>query len=130
MFEAYKRTFDFYGRSNRKEYWLFILMFAIQMAVGAGVDIAFFNGLETYQQYELTGPAWGIVILGNMITSISVQVRRLHDINRTGWWVAASIVPFAGIALLVFDLMPGTPDCNRFGQPPGQSPAGVAETFA
>ncbi len=59
---------------------------------------------------------YGVAIL---LPSIAVSVRRLHDIDRTGWWFLISFVPVIGpIVLLVFPVQDGTPGSNRYGPNP------------
>jgi uncharacterized membrane protein YhaH (DUF805 family) len=48
------------------------------------------------------------------IANIGLQVRRLHDTGRTGWWWIGIIPIIGGIVLLVFDCLPGTPGPNKY----------------
>jgi uncharacterized membrane protein YhaH (DUF805 family) len=60
-----------------------------------------------------------LVTLGLLLPSIAVTVRRLHDTNRTGWWILISFLPLiGGIWLLVLTVLDGTPANNRFGPDP------------
>ena len=52
------------------------------------------------------------------IVSLAVSVRRLHDTDRSGWWLLLNIVPFGGIVVLVFSCLESTPGPNRFGASP------------
>jgi uncharacterized membrane protein YhaH (DUF805 family) len=53
------------------------------------------------------------------IPSIAVKVRRLHDINFSGWWVLLGLIPIVGnIALLILYIRRGTKGLNRFGEDP------------
>ena len=57
--------------------------------------------------------------LALLLPSIAVQVRRLHDLDRTGWWCWIVLVPLLGsILLLVWDCTPGTEGPNRYGADP------------
>ena len=57
-----------------------------------------------------------------LIPTLAVIVRRLHDIDRTGWWIFINLIPLIGtIVLLVFALTPGTPGSNRYGPDPKQA---------
>ena len=59
---------------------------------------------------------WG---LATLIPNLAVGVRRLHDTNRSGWWMLIVLVPLIGIVvLLIFDVMEGTKGPNRFGPDP------------
>jgi uncharacterized membrane protein YhaH (DUF805 family) len=80
---AMRRYFEFGGRSSRSEFWFFVLFYIIIYIIAAIVDAFIFGGGEGGGIGILTG----IVILAHLIPSISVSVRRLHDIDRTGWWV-------------------------------------------
>lgn len=61
----------------------------------------------------------GIFSLAVLVPSIAVPVRRLHDIDRTGWWFLVSFAPLIGaIVLLVFAVQDGTPGGNRYGHNP------------
>ncbi len=60
--------------------------------------------------------------LAVLIPSIAVSVRRLHDIDRTGWWVLIALVPLIGwIVLLVFHVQDSTPGTNRYGPNPKEA---------
>jgi uncharacterized membrane protein YhaH (DUF805 family) len=60
-----------------------------------------------------------IVALGLLIPSIAVAMRRLHDTDRSGWWLLIAFIPFIGsIVLLIFFVLEGTRGPNRFGPDP------------
>jgi uncharacterized membrane protein YhaH (DUF805 family) len=64
------------------------------------------------------------VVLVFLLPQLAVTIRRLHDIDRSGWWFWFAYVPLVGaITLLIFCCMPGTPGPNRFGPPPHGFPA-------
>jgi len=111
-----RRYAEFSGRSRRKEFWLFFLF---QFLVSAAIGIVF--GRPSYEQYSgffgfstsLTGPG-GVVQnlfgLAMFIPSLAVSVRRLHDIDRSGWFLllyAASALGGNLVALLVHRKNPG-----------------------
>jgi len=106
--EPYKKYADFSGRSRRKEYWLFALFYMIICLTLSIIGIA----TESFWLY-------GLFLLASFIPTIAVGVRRLHDTNRTGWWILISLVPLIGaiwfIVLCCFDSDPGD---NRFGKNP------------
>jgi uncharacterized membrane protein YhaH (DUF805 family) len=57
-----------------------------------------------------------LISLGLLLPSLAVAVRRLHDIDRSGWWILIGLVPLGGlIILIVFACLRGTPGTNRFG---------------
>ncbi len=71
----------FSGRAPRKEYWLFVLAGFIFGFIAAVFDIVIGTGGVGY--YGLIG---SILMLAILIPSLAVGVRRLHDIDRSGWW--------------------------------------------
>ena len=116
--EALKKYAVFGGRSRRKEYWYFVLFNVIVSLVLSAVDAL----LGTFSSSTNVGLLGGIYGLAIIIPSIAVSVRRLHDIDRTGWWVLISLVPVIGtLVLLVFAVLDGTPGENRFGPNPKAS---------
>jgi uncharacterized membrane protein YhaH (DUF805 family) len=74
-----------------------------------------------------------IVVTGSLVANLAINVKRLHDINWSGWLVLLSLVPYVGLIIpLILLFMPGTQGANRFGpEPPTTTPntkwaAGVA----
>ena len=92
-----KKYAQFSGRAPRAEYWWFYLgyiIFAVVLNMLTGIS-------------ELFG-LLGILYLGLVIPMIAVGVRRLHDIDRTGWWLLAPILPYAiGFAMIFPAMMSG-----------------------
>lgn len=85
----------FSGRASRSEYWWFALFTGL-IGVGTGaVDAVFFRGVP----FE---PLNTLAVLALFLPSLAVGVRRMHDIDRTGWWIVAPVF-FAAIifALLI-----------------------------
>jgi uncharacterized membrane protein YhaH (DUF805 family) len=113
--EALKKYAVFGGRSRRKEYWYFVLFSVIVSLVLSAIDAL----LGTFSSSTNVGLLGGIYGLAIIVPSIAVSVRRLHDIDRTGWWILINLVPIVGsIVLLVFYVLDGTPGQNRFGPNP------------
>ena len=103
--QAFKNLFTFNGRASRSAYWWFALfLFIISIVldiVGAAAGTKAISYLVD------------VVIL---VLSLALQVRRLHDTNRSGFWWFIAIIPIVGsIVLLVFNCLPGTPGPNKFG---------------
>ena len=119
-----KRYAEFSGRSRRKEYWLFILLYAVVL-IAAGVIETLLGVGEAIGFY---GPLTLLVVLGFFVPSLAAAVRRLHDTDRSGWWVLLPLVPIiGGIVLIVFLALDGTKGPNRYGpDPKAMEAAGVA----
>ena len=112
----------FNGRARRKEYWFFVL-FNILISIG----LAIVDGLTgSFSAEAGLGLLGGVYTLAVLIPSIAVSVRRLHDTNRSGWWLLIAFIPLIGaIVLLVFMVLDSHPGANRFGPNPKEEvPAG------
>jgi len=104
-----KKYAVFSGRARRKEYWMFTLIY-ILIAVVVGL----LDGM-----LGSAGILGGVLGLALLVPSIAVTVRRLHDTDRSGWWVLIAFVPFVGwLVLLVFMVLAGTPGSNQYGEDP------------
>ena len=114
-----KKFFTFAGRAPRSEYWFFYLFFVISIVVGVVLDQTL--GIASFDEngeYEY-GPLSMIAVLGLFIPQISVAVRRLHDIDRSGWWIWLSLIPLVGaIVLLIWNCSRGTEGNNKYGPNP------------
>jgi uncharacterized membrane protein YhaH (DUF805 family) len=101
-----KKYFVFEGRACRSEYWWF------QLIVSPSYFISIF--LENEIGYFFLG-----ITLFTLIPAISAGVRRLHDTNRSGFFLLISFIPFIGGIILLFLLIPeGTKGKNKFGPNP------------
>ena len=114
MFEALKKYAVFSGRSRRKEFWLFMLLYIIVIVVAGVID----GVMGTLDVETGIGVFSGIVSLGLLIPSIAVSVRRLHDRNLRGWWLLLYFTGIGAIVILIFFCMRGTVGENRFGGDP------------
>jgi uncharacterized membrane protein YhaH (DUF805 family) len=114
MLDALKKYAIFEGRARRQEYWLFVLLYVILYIGAVVIDVV----VGTFDLELGIGLFGAVVSLGLLIPSISVGVRRLHDIDKSGWMYLLAIVPIANIVLLVFLCLDGTQGNNRFGEDP------------
>jgi uncharacterized membrane protein YhaH (DUF805 family) len=83
-----KRYVEFSGRSRRKEYWLYTLFIFIVGMIIAGIEEALGIARMIAGIY---GPASALLAAATLIPGLAVAVRRLHDIDRTGWWLLLEI---------------------------------------
>jgi uncharacterized membrane protein YhaH (DUF805 family) len=120
--KALKKYAVFGGRSRRKEYWYFVLFTITVGVVLAGIDVL----LGTFSFAQNIGLLSAIYSLAVLIPSLAVTVRRLHDIDRTGWWIFINLIPLIGtMVLLVFAVTDGTPGSNRYDPNPKEASARV-----
>ena len=113
--EAWKQYAVFSGRATRSEYWYFVLINVVAIVVLAIID----NALGIYPVFS------GIYLLAVFVPSLALTIRRLHDTNRSGWWVLIGLIPLIGpIILIVFYAQDSFQGTTSFGQTPeGQSSA-------
>lgn len=113
--QVLKKYAVFSGRARRKEYWFFVLfniIFSIAFTVIDGVT----GTLDPTMGMGLLSLLYSLAVL---IPSISVTVRRLHDIGRSGWWLLIILIPLLGaIILLVFMFLDSKPEENQYGANP------------
>ena len=105
---------DFSGRAPRAEYWWFYLMVIIGYFVASILD----SFVGTGGMMGTFGVLTMIVMLGLLLPSIAAGVRRLHDTDRSGWWLLIAIIPLIGLVLIYFLVLEGTKGDNRFGADP------------
>lgn len=138
----FTRYTDFQGRSRRSEYW-WVALFNVIIAFVAVILLLTLGGLNP-ESGEM-GPLGFLIIgllglygLAVIIPGIALFVRRLHDINQTGWiylgLFIAGFIPFIGllasIAQIVIACIPGTVGPNKYGPDPKNPGAGSADVFA
>lgn len=116
MIEAYKKFFrnyaNFKDRSTRKDYWLVILINII-----IGFCVGLIGGFLGEEAEKVCTVVVGIYSLATLIPSLALEVRRLHDINKSGWFILISLVPAVGsIILLVFLCMDSVNENNQYGK--------------
>lgn len=101
----------FSGRASRSEYWYWVLFAFLVAIAGSIIDHALFP-------FASTGPIEGLTSLLLFLPGLAVSIRRLHDIDRTGWWWLIAFTVIGIILLLVWACARGTPGANRYGADP------------
>jgi len=102
---CYKKFFDFSGRASKSEYWWFQLYNTILYIL----TFVFQNDLALL---------FSILVIANLIPVFAAGVRRVHDSNKSGWWILISFVPIAGLYIFVLLITDGSKGKNRFGPKP------------
>lgn len=100
------KMLTFEGRARRSEYWYFVLFVAI-VSAAMNLLLGQNNGIRS------------VISIALSLATISVGVRRLHDIGKSGWWYLLYLVPVVGwIVLLVWDVRDSQPGDNQYGPNP------------
>ena len=101
----------FQGRAARPEFWwwvLFVVASWIILYVMAGVILGADSGAGAV--------AGGLFCLAALLPGLAVGARRLHDTDRSGWWLLLLLLPIAGwLVLIYFFVEPTTPGPNLYG---------------
>lgn len=100
---------QFSGRARRREFWGFYLFSAI-----AGMIL----GIISQAGGILTSIIVWLVSLVLLIPSIAVQVRRLHDVGKSGWLTLLALIPIVGLILIYWDVQDSQPGTNEYGPNP------------
>ena len=113
---------EFNGRARRQEYWMFFLMnFLIVVLIGilGGIVSALLGKLGGLIS-SVFSSLYAIFIF---IPGIAVTVRRLHDTNKSGWWILLNLIPPLGqLILLIFMVIDSDPNDNTYGPNPKHAP--------
>jgi uncharacterized membrane protein YhaH (DUF805 family) len=111
---------NFSGRACRSEYWYWILFIIIADIVAGIIDYAI--GIQVVT---------GLFGLATLLPNLAVAIRRLHDLDRTGWWIFIGLIPLVGwIILIIWYCTRGTFGPNRFGPDPLSSSNNLGITRA
>ena len=122
----FKNYANFQGRSSRGAYWWLIL---INILIGFGLGVI--DGLVFTDMVLSTGGfgiLGGVYSLATLIPGLALSFRRLHDVDKTAWWLLLALIPLIGaIVLIIFTVQEGTSGTNKFGpdeeagRPPGEA---------
>ena len=116
--DALLRYFDMFGRSSRSQYWWYqlsvvvVAFFAIIVDVAAGMHIAHYP----------KGILMVFVVVFHIVPQITISVRRLHDIGRSGFWYLLCFVPFGSLVLLYWSCLASDLGPNEYGDDPRDGP--------
>ncbi len=112
---CFQKYVVFSGRARRPEYWYWMLFFVLLTILLTIVDTIV--GLTVFG--VSAGVLSSVASLALLLPSLAVLARRLHDTDRSAWWILLELVPLVGaIILLVWVCLRGTAGPNRFGPEP------------
>ena len=107
---GFQKYVNFSGRAARSEFWFWTLFVFSRQSAAAIIDMA--------RSGSAASPVHSLVSLALFLPGLAVSVRRLHDLDRTGWWLLLVFTVIGVILLLIWDCMRGTGGPNRFGPDP------------
>lgn len=100
--------FQFSGRMHRAEFWWFALM--DNLIVFAMYVVTLLPSLKIVGSLILF-----IYMLATALPSAGAEVRRLHDVGRSGWWLLILLVPVVSIVMLIMWALPSNPSGEKYG---------------
>ncbi|WDR04052.1 DUF805 domain-containing protein [Devosia algicola] len=113
-FDAMICYFEFSGRTGRAQFWIY------QLVALLIISSVFFIELKltgSFSRVSSLGSLYTIVALFHAIPSISITVRRLHDIGKSGWWYFLNFIPFGAFVILYWNCCAGDEWDNDYGDP-------------
>lgn len=123
---GFKNYVKFDGRARRSEYWWFFLFQIIVLLIP---DIMM-QGEIAHGAMGIGAGLYGIGALVFFLPALGLGFRRLHDTNRSAWWLLISLIPLIGaIVLIVFLASPGTAGPNKYGADPKGMTTNAAGVF-
>lgn len=108
-FKMWKNGFNFSGRSTRKDYWLASLVHLVILCV---VYVLMDKSIITSSGFIL------IYTVASFFPNLSLTIRRLHDIGKSGFWIFVDCIPLIGSFVLLFFLACDSTGPNEYGESP------------
>lgn len=108
---VFRKYATFNGRADRSEYWWFALgCFIVNVVLNTLFSL---TGIKLFYFLDAV---FGLAVL---VPSLAVCVRRLHDVNKSGWWIFISLIPLVGWVWIIWLLAtPSYPETNEYGPVP------------
>ena len=109
---CFKKYFDFKGRASRSEFWYFVLFY-----YGLSIFLIYMSGILNSDALLYAGFIFYFLI--GWIPALAVSVRRLHDIDKTGFAILVQLIPIIGIIIfIVWAITDGDKKKNYYGPRP------------
>jgi len=109
---GFKNYVGFEGRACRSEYWFWVLFVFVVSLATAILDQVLFSDSAV----SILNTLFGLAVF---LPGLAVAIRRLHDIDKSGWWILLGLIPIVGwIILIVWAVQKGDGASNRFGGDP------------
>ena len=105
---CFSKFFDYNGRASRSEYWYFILFIWLISIIAIVLEGIFLNNSYSYGSIS---DFFSLILL---IPSINAATRRLHDVNRSGWWQLLYFTGIGALVILYWTVIKGVDENNRY----------------
>lgn len=112
---CFKKYADFKGRASRSEYWywtLFTLIVSVALAI---LSVAMWDGAPDSAPSNILG---NLFTYGTLLPALAVAARRLHDVNRSGWWILIAFTGIGILLLLFWYVQKSDEGANDYGERP------------
>ena len=111
---CFQKYATFSGRALRSEYWWWFLFVLLLNIASATLDASMIGDID--------GPISAILAIGLLLPNLAVSVRRLHDIDRSGWWFLILLIPLVGLIMFIFWMcQESTYGANKYGNDPREA---------
>ncbi|OBT15554.1 hypothetical protein A9264_12875 [Vibrio sp. UCD-FRSSP16_10] len=109
--------FSFQGRASRRTYWSMVLANIVIILI---MRFSLHGNFSNHGEGDVSNIATFVVFVISVLMlwwSLAIQVKRLHDLDKAGWWVLINLIPYLGTFPLMIYLgcFKGTNGSNRFG---------------
>ncbi|MDD1784316.1 DUF805 domain-containing protein [Enterovibrio sp. ZSDZ35] len=115
LFEAFLNYAKFSGRARRKEYWGYCIMQFCVFSACIVIDVYRYGDVPLDPSNYPVTASWFLI---SIVPTFGVGVRRLHDLNLSGWWLLIGAIPGVALILMFGALFRGTKGTNRYGCDP------------
>jgi len=106
---------NFSGRMARSDFWIFSLVLLAIFVLATALDASFSTSSGKSSLF------FGLAGLVHLLPQLAANVRRLHDADRSGWWMLLWLTGVGGVVVFILLCLPGTPGSNSFGASPASS---------
>lgn len=112
---AFKKWNDINGRANLKEYWYYVLFYFLLTLILSFLDAVFFE-YDPFDpsQFGVLSDVFGLI---NLLPSLTLTVRRYHDVNKSGWNLLWALTIIGLLYLFILTILKGSKEDNHYGAP-------------
>lgn len=117
ILKTIKSTFSLSGRASRREFIVFHLLYFFDVLLLLYTD-KYYNSSSNSILIVILTIFYFISFILLIFPLFSLIIRRLHDLNSSGWWLLITLIPLGGLLYLALPFKKGTQGLNKYGPPP------------